>query len=252
MANGSRVPSARRRSTQATARQHAERPVEGAGVAHGVQVRAEQQRPGLGVGAREAPDEVARRVDAHLEARRRHPAADERVGPRHGRRREAAGQAPRLLAHRRELAAARHDLRGGHGAAGSVKRKALPPPSAGSTQMRPPWASTTRRHTARPMPVPSVVAVERARTSRRSARRARDRCRGRCRARSPPSPRCRAAPRPRRAARPCRGTSPRCRRGSAARGAAGARRRRPRAADRPRVSRPPSRGERADRRPPRS
>jgi hypothetical protein len=42
------------------------------------------------------------------------------------------------------------------GAAESVKRNALPPPSAGSTQMRPPWASTIRRQTASPIPMPSV------------------------------------------------------------------------------------------------
>ena len=48
------------------------------------------------------------------------------------------------------------------GQLGRVKRKALPPPSAASTQMRPPWASTTRRHTARPIPVPSVSPLMRA------------------------------------------------------------------------------------------
>src|SRR3954462_6529494 len=49
---------------------------------------------------------------------------------------------------------ARFSLRAGQ--RGRVKRNALPPPSAGSTQMRPPWASTTRRQTARPIPTPSV------------------------------------------------------------------------------------------------
>jgi hypothetical protein len=94
--------------------EHPERPVERARVADGVQVRAEQQRPRRGVRAREPADEVARGVDAHLEASRGHPIAHQRVGPRHRRRGEAARQAPRLLAHRGELAAARHDLcRGG-------------------------------------------------------------------------------------------------------------------------------------------
>lgn len=45
---------------------------------------------------------------------------------------------------------------GSSGAAERVKRNALPPPPAGSTQMRPPWASTIRRQTASPMPMPSV------------------------------------------------------------------------------------------------
>ena len=35
-----------------------------------------------------------------------------------------------------------------------MNEKALPPPSAGSTQMTPPCASTTRRQTARPIPLP--------------------------------------------------------------------------------------------------
>lgn len=50
-----------------------------------------------------------------------------------------------------------------HGAAGSaggtsgrMKRKVQPWPSpSDSTQMRPPWRSTMRRHSARPTPVPS-------------------------------------------------------------------------------------------------
>ena len=45
-----------------------------------------------------------------------------------------------------------------HGQAGRVKRNALPAP-ADSTQMRPPWASTMRRHTARPIPTPSTSLV---------------------------------------------------------------------------------------------
>ena len=45
---------------------------------------------------------------------------------------------------------------------GEIGIVGAPPPSAGSTQMRPPWASTTRRQTARPMPVPSVSARARA------------------------------------------------------------------------------------------
>ena len=40
-------------------------------------------------------------------------------------------------------------------ASGSVSRKAVPPSGRGSAQMRPPWASTTRRQIASPMPLPS-------------------------------------------------------------------------------------------------
>src|SRR5205807_8859510 len=37
---------------------------------------------------------------------------------------------------------------------GNVKRKIAPPPSRSSTQIRPPCASTSPRHTARPNPEP--------------------------------------------------------------------------------------------------
>ena len=45
--------------------------------------------------------------------------------------------------------------------AGSVNEKALPPPSTGSTQMTPSCASTTRRQTARPIPLPSGAPLTR-------------------------------------------------------------------------------------------
>ena len=49
---------------------------------------------------------------------------------------------------------------------GSIKRKALPPPSAGSAQIRPPWASTIRRQTASPIPAPSVCWLSRVNISK--------------------------------------------------------------------------------------
>ena len=121
---------------------------------------------------------------------------------------------------------------------GSVKRNALPPPSAGSTQMRPPWPSMMRRHTASPIPAPSTCVVRAREHAEDPASPARDRRRRRCRAWSRPTPGCRAAPRPRPAAAHRRGTSRRSRAGSAAPGAAAVGRPGPAAARRPR-RRPP-------------
>ena len=45
-------------------------------------------------------------------------------------------------------------LRSNQAASGTVKRKVDPAPGSLSTQMRPPWTSTTLRQIARPMPVP--------------------------------------------------------------------------------------------------
>ena len=58
--------------------EHAERPVVAAGVAHGVQVRAEHERPADAA----APDHVADRVLADVETGGEHPAADELLARR--------------------------------------------------------------------------------------------------------------------------------------------------------------------------
>ena len=97
----SRPPRPRRaargsRSTSAIAAQDAERAVVFARVAHGIEVRAEQERAGA-VRGLAAADQVEGRVFAHVEAGLAHPAADQRVGARHRGRAKRAGQAAGLV-----------------------------------------------------------------------------------------------------------------------------------------------------------
>ena len=91
--------------------EHAERPVERAGVAHRVEVGAEQQRARVRVRAGQVADEVAGGVDPDGHPGLPHPAADERVGALHRRASEAAREPALLVADPRELATARDDLR---------------------------------------------------------------------------------------------------------------------------------------------
>jgi hypothetical protein len=63
--------------------QHAERAIETPRLPDRVEVRAEQQRAGQGVGAFPPADQVAHGVLAHGQAGRRHPAGDLRVRPPH-------------------------------------------------------------------------------------------------------------------------------------------------------------------------
>jgi len=74
-------------------------------------MRAQEQGPRGRVGAGEAADQVARRVGAHLQARRGHPFADEVVGARHRRRGEGPRETAFLLADLSQLATAAHHLR---------------------------------------------------------------------------------------------------------------------------------------------
>jgi hypothetical protein len=82
--------------------QHAKGPVVAAGVAHGVQVRAEHQRRAVAATA----DQVADRVLVRREARLLHPAGDERVGAAHRVGAVAADEQAVLLADRAEAGAA--------------------------------------------------------------------------------------------------------------------------------------------------
>jgi hypothetical protein len=78
--------------------QYAERAVVAPGVDHGVEMGAEHEEGAVAA----APDQVAHRVLACVQARLLHPAGHERVRPLHRLGAEAAGQARRLLAYLRE------------------------------------------------------------------------------------------------------------------------------------------------------
>ena len=90
--------------------QDAERAVVAAGVAHGVEVRAEHQR--AGPSAAEPADQVADRVLAHRHPGGAHPAADQLVRAPHGVGAVAANEQPVLLADLAERRAALEDLGG--------------------------------------------------------------------------------------------------------------------------------------------
>ena len=77
--------------------QHAEHPVVAAGVAHGVEMRAEQQRGRAAAARRPASDDVADRVAARGHPGVAHPAEHQVAGLRERGGGEAAGEPPGLL-----------------------------------------------------------------------------------------------------------------------------------------------------------
>ena len=91
--------------------EHAQRAVVFPGVAHGVEVRAEQQRFRAALRGFPAAEQVEGRVHAHLQPGLAHPGGDEFVRVAHGGRGERAREAAALVADLRErLAAAQDEL----------------------------------------------------------------------------------------------------------------------------------------------
>ena len=102
--------------------QHAERAVEFSGIAHRVEVRAEQKGLGFFVRRGESPDQISRGILAHAEPRFAHPRPDEFVCPAHGRRQERPRQRAALVGHLSELGEFADELVRGAGHADQLPR----------------------------------------------------------------------------------------------------------------------------------
>ena len=90
--------------------EHAERAVVFSRIAHGVEMRAEQERLGVRISAGPSPDEIERRIFPHLQTGLAHPRADERIRPLHRGQMKGARETARLVADRAEFVGATHQL----------------------------------------------------------------------------------------------------------------------------------------------